>query len=418
MKTKGQGAFTKICSEISMHGFSHINPQVSKKVQYFWMCIITLTCVGAGLHLYSLIKLYLQYDYYETVRMEHGHLKFPDITLCNSEALSLYNTLKYPTITNQVIRKTLKAWILSETHRDIMPYTNIAFFSNIEKDIIPKLSTSLSELIVDCKFQRINCSELGQFHRHVHHIFGSCFTFRFGDNLPEIKPGPEEGLSFILKGNQHTNFAYDMMSKTANVNGIKVAIHEQGTLPPVLRNAIDIAPGTSTNIGLIMREFNRLNVPYDKCHDGSKNGGQTQFVYNEDLCEQQVKFGIIKEKCNCTSTEYYHAYHTEKLSESCLYSDYDNTDVALMALLQKINCQSAVNFSEWVEELGRCTWPCKQIDYEASISQTYWPQESMIQDFIFNFILPLPCESPVRFYYEHVPKSEAYNVTNENKNAT
>ncbi len=411
MKSKNQGALMDICPEISMHGFSHLNSQVSNKAHYFWMCIISGACIGTGLHLYSLINLYLQYDYYETVRMEHGRLEFPDLTLCNSEVISLYNAQKHPNVTNYLLRKTLKAWVFSNTERSILPYTNIAFLSNIENGLIPKISTALNELIVDCKYQNINCFKPGQFHLYIHHSFGSCFTFRFGDNVPEIRPGIEEGLSLILKGNQHANFAYDMMSKTANVNGIKVAIHEKGTLPPVLRNAIDIAPGTSTNIGLILRKFNRLNAPYDSCHDGDENPGQSEFIYSQNLCEQQVKSKIIKDKCNCTSTDYYHTGKNGKLTENCYYSDYGEDGVTMKELLDKMNCQSALNFSEWAENLGKCTWPCKQNDYEASISQTYWPQDSMIPDFILNFILSLPCESPVRFYYEHIPKSASYNAT-------
>ena len=39
----------------------------------------------------DIFDLYLDYDYYESVRNEYGRLDFPDVTLCSNEGVSLYS---------------------------------------------------------------------------------------------------------------------------------------------------------------------------------------------------------------------------------------------------------------------------------------------------------------------------------------
>ena len=120
--------------------------------------------------------------------------------------------------------------------------------ASYSSDHIVKVSTNLSELIVHCKFKNNNCHEIGGFHLFFHHKFGVCYTFRTHNaKLFETSTGPDSGLSLILKGNHMINPVYDTVSNIANAASLKVTIHEAGTLPPILRNGIDIMPGTSTN---------------------------------------------------------------------------------------------------------------------------------------------------------------------------
>ena len=415
-----------LCSELSMHGFSHINPGVSNKVKCFWIFIICLACIGTCLHLYSLFGLYLKYGYYETVTTERDTLEMPDITFCNSDAISIFNMHKHQNISIFAMKNVVTAldkWSNSEQWfgETIDPkyfaifVTYTAFFDNLEYHDALKVSTLIDELVVHCLFQNMNCSDIGQFHLFFHNVFGSCYTFRIDeDKMPDIKPGPDDGLSIILKANHQTNFVYDMINKVTNVNGIKVIIHERGTLPAVLRNAIDITPGMSTNIGLTMKKFDRLNVPYDKCFDGRLFGEQTKFIYSEELCEQNVKFALVKKMCNCTSNRYNSLYKDLRYTENCLYSDFSTS--SMLNVLRNMDCIRTIvittlNSSVLSKELAKCVWPCKQIDYETVISQASWPQDTLAEGFIFNFILPLPCESPIRFYYEQVMKILSNNST-------
>ncbi len=79
----------EFCEATSAHGFSHLrkaNGQTEKLI--FWHLII---CVAFGLltfHLYTLIDKYLAYDYDETTTLVFESPVFPDITLCNMDAIN------------------------------------------------------------------------------------------------------------------------------------------------------------------------------------------------------------------------------------------------------------------------------------------------------------------------------------------
>ncbi len=420
MEQKPKG-LNQLCSELSMHGFSHLKSGISNKIKCFWICIIISACLGTGFHLYSLLDLYFQYGYYETLRTRRQPLEMPDISLCNSEAISVYNMRRHMNVSILAMKNVVTAldkWVHSDKwfgHKIDPKYfalfiTYATFFDNLDYFDAIKLSTSIDELVVHCLFQNFNCFDVGRFHLYFHNIFGSCYTFRIDKNkFPELKAGPEDGLSIILKGNHQTNFAYDMVNKVTNINGIKVIVHERRTLPAILRNAIDIAPGTSTNIGLVMKKFDRLNVPYDKCYEKMYLGEQDSFIYNEQFCEYFGVFLLAKKICNCTSNQYHFLTKNHRYTENCLYSDFSTA--SLLSVLNNIECVRLLNKSTRSKELEKCVWPCKQTDYDLYISQTSWPQDSMIEDFIFNFILPLPCESPIRFYYERIMKILPDNST-------
>ena len=427
MAKEKAGVIYTASSEISMHGFSHLVPEVSNKVRWFWICVIAVACVGTGLHLYSLIDLYFQYDYYESVKIEQDILEFPDLTLCSAEAGSQYNMYKNPKITAELLQHIMKA-LYQWYNLAAIPDNNVTMediaimatytpsFANLGYEKAAKISTVSDELVVHCKFQNKNCSHFGKFVLYFHHIFGSCYTFSMDkERIPEIKPGPEEGLSLILKANQQINMIYDLASKVTSVSGLKVVIHERGTIPPILRNAIDVAPGTSTNIGLIMKKFKRLNVPYGNCYEGKEFAEQNKFVYSTELCERHVKYLLTKEVCKCDSVQYRNSYHVENVMENCFYSDFSTSSI--LSVQRKVACGSSLNSSVWGEQLEKCPWSCDQTEYDVSISETYWPQENKIQDFIFVFISNLSCESPVRFYYEYI-LNRLTNNSNHTKHHT
>ncbi len=411
------GAFYNFSSKTSMHGFIHIQSETSSKVRCIWMCVIAIACSGTGIHLYSLLDTYFQYDSYNTITVERGELEYPDITICNTEAFSMYNMHKNTETSGQMMKQFLTGVIQIVTSG--LSQEEISFsvnhlsttegsFSSLNFNGILKLSTSLTELIVDCKFGNKNCSGIVEFIPFFHHVFGICYTLRINTTIiGPVSKGPEDGLSLILKSNHMANFAYNMVSKVANVDSLKVTIHQKETLPPVLSNGIDILPGTSTNIGLTMKKIERLDSPYGKCQPSKTYPGHTKFIYSEELCEQLVKFKEISQSCGCKSMQFNDLTNSgDEYKKNCLYPNENNLN-----LIKNIPCEKSMNDSSWADSLSECVWPCSQLDYESIISQAYWPQNTMVEDFIFKYIHPLSCESPVRFYYEHVPKQVTYNST-------
>ena len=79
----------EFCETTSAHGFSQLrnaNGQTTKFI--FWHFII---CVAFGFltfHLYTLIDKYLAYNYDETTTLVFESPVFPDVTLCNMDAIN------------------------------------------------------------------------------------------------------------------------------------------------------------------------------------------------------------------------------------------------------------------------------------------------------------------------------------------
>ncbi len=140
-------------------------------------------------------------------------------------------------------------------------------FANVPVDQQQNLGVGFDDFILNCKFMRHNCSDVGRFILYKHHQFINCYTFRYNmiyktRNL-NILSGPENGLSLMLVGNRVVNNIYDSESTVVNVKGVKVVIHERRSLPP-LANGIDIHPGQSTSIALVAMKYSRLNLPYPR----------------------------------------------------------------------------------------------------------------------------------------------------------
>ena len=52
---------------------------------------------------------------------------------------------------------------------------------------------------------------------------------------------------------------YDTFANIGNTHGLRIVVHEPGTIPEVVDDGIDIKPGHSTSIALKMKLYKRLN---------------------------------------------------------------------------------------------------------------------------------------------------------------
>ncbi len=84
-------SLTDFFDSTSAHGFSQLSKAKGETGKFiFWHFII---CVAFGLltfHLYTLIDKYLAYNYDETTTLVFESPVFPDVTLCNMDALNSF----------------------------------------------------------------------------------------------------------------------------------------------------------------------------------------------------------------------------------------------------------------------------------------------------------------------------------------
>ncbi len=277
-------------------------------------------------------------------------------------------------------------------------------FANVPINEQWQLGIDLHDFILSCKFMKHNCSDVGKFVLYKHYQFINCYTFRFklihnGTRL-KILSGPENGLSLILVGNRVLNNIYNSESTQVNVNGIKVVVHERGSIPPIASSTIDIQSGKSTNIGLVARRYSRLNSPYGKCVDRKENKS-AKYIYTTELCEQLAISKRVYDTCKCHSVKFESEQSKINETENCFYISTDRID-KMLASFNSMICEDNAIRSHLGEEHNECHWPCEETDYYIQISETRWPAQIMVPNFIERYIESLPCSNSIRWSYQQL----------------
>ena len=426
-KPQADTALDQFISTTSMHGCAHLTSSSSNKVTILWTCIIVVALFGTGFHLYNLINLFLEYEYYESVRTEYNSFEFPDITMCPSEAYSHYTLFKNSDYLAKIMVETIQLIVsLKEADFKNPEEKKIMFgkiasmegtYALLTNSTIDKVGISKDELIVGCIFQDMLCSQVGYFTVYRHYLFFNCFTFRLNINSDvetKIKTGPENGLSLILKGNNMANFLYDPKSTVGNVNGIRIAIHERSSMPPLMQQGFFIQPGTSTDIGLIMKKYKRLDRPYGRCQQTTSNYSDSGFIYSEELCEVLHLAEETQRICGCQSMKY-HTMDDDVKNRCLVFSGSEN----ISRLIEKVLCDTHLSSTNSLgqsqgqghsRDTIECPWPCEEIAYlTAKISQAKWPLRSMVKDFIRIYIHTLSCDSPVKWFHEELYRMHGLN---------
>ena len=72
----------------SAHGFFQVKFRRNSITKMFWICILLLAFGGLGYHLATLVMKYLSYGHEETTEMILESPLFPDVTICNMDAIS------------------------------------------------------------------------------------------------------------------------------------------------------------------------------------------------------------------------------------------------------------------------------------------------------------------------------------------
>lgn len=72
----------------SAHGFYQIKLRRKRIAKVFWVFVCVLGFTGLGLHLSTMVTKYLSYAHDEKTGVVAGSPEFPDVTICNMDAIS------------------------------------------------------------------------------------------------------------------------------------------------------------------------------------------------------------------------------------------------------------------------------------------------------------------------------------------
>ncbi len=391
------------------------------KLDLLWICVVVGAFTGTAWHLHVIIKTYFEYGYYESIINKKSVLEFPDITICVSPSdhqvsknadkfanimMSGFKIIQY--IVNNNI--SLDPELISSAD---------TIYANLHPNERGIFGAELNEVVVHCTFHGRPCFHFGNFVTFHHDQSYNCYTFRYNNTANRtVSSGPYSGLSLILKETNPLKSTYDTTQPTANTEGLKIVIHTRDTIPFLMDKGISVHPGKSTDIGIAMKKYERLDQPYDECatEEWVTDIYDNTYKMNEKLCEQTAKFNEIFHTCSCYSVRYFpHKYkHHQDYERNCKYINLRN----LSESVARMSCQTKMFEKYDLGTPNNCAWPCRETDYDMIMSQTVWPQQFMIPDFIEKFILTLSDASPIKQYYykikhEYNPGKKPRNSSND-----
>ena len=292
------------------------------------------------------------------------------------------------------------------TDYDIGLYKNLTntdrqrLYLNAPKGQWHKLGVEKNDFIVDCWMGTKNCYD--NFTLYTNGKFFNCYTLR---DLEVIDKGvgPEFGLSVILAGQDlPVVYQYSVWSKSDDSKSVRVVIHEKNTLPQPINDGIEIIPGTSSTIGIVQKKLVRINTPKSKCTEKTwVNGGDIKVAMSMKLCIDLCYVKHVYSTCDCVilGTVGKYGIQNELVDEKfCLQTDLDLNGLCYL-------CSMASAYNNVGECLRTCIWNCEHVKYDYTISYSKWPEDMVVEDFVYNYIEQKPKDVFYRIYYEKLKKN-------------
>ena len=270
-------------------------------------------------------------------------------------------------------------------------------YANIDKNEQTIIGVKSNGLILDCVYKGMKC-DVEHFKHYLHPTFLNCFTFHPNttSERSEILTGPQNGLSLILRSEPSPLSGYDEVDLTGNTDSIRVAIHPPNTVPFLKNNGIDLEPGKSTSLSLMMRKYERFGSPYTACEKKEFfTVNAREYESTSSVCREKCIAETLQKQCNCTSTMFEDLVSHDKYPYCLTIGENDNIDT--------VNSRSICEIGFMNNLLGlncdNCIWDCNEIEYDTQIAFADWPHATRVRSLMRLYITAQNCDHPLRRYF-------------------
>ncbi len=259
---------------------------------------------------------FCSYPYTESTKLSQEKPLFPDITVCSlfgiswekivyekRDSNSLYNTkfLKAQADVQRYLRGDRNISGSNEAHiLNVLSQPNF-MFANLGNESA-HIGYTINDLILFCTHSGKNCSE-SDFQLFQTPDYFNCYTYVAGGNYQHsIMAGPDYGLSLILYSEaldlvlQSIHHRYEHQSPIGNSKGIRLVVHTPGSFPNIQEDGIDIMPGMTTSISLVMSKETRIDKPYSNCFHDTKKKLTGEHRTDVNSCRKICKDHLIRKE--------------------------------------------------------------------------------------------------------------------------
>lgn len=392
-KRSAVSLMTELGSESNAHGLAKIAKTDKTSRKIMWGFLVVLGFAAATLQLSLLVQKYLDYQVVEVSRMRDGMpVEFPTVTVCNIAAISL-------TKTKQVIhseKADILKWInFTSTFNFGQQKERLesiqGYYENCKEESM-FLAHGIEHFILHCRYNEQDCTVDNFTTVFDGSNYYNCFTFNSGEHKDQVMvhaTGPQYGLSLILSLDNDdpppgAYGLYNMESNIANGAGVRVIIHAPNTMPFPVEHGFDVPPGYTTSVSLKASLHSRLSTPHGNCTTDMLQGSR---LYRQNIfsCLQLCKQKIIVAKCGCQSSGLPHIHGHQNLTYCGTVPNWrhtlqnatsiQNKNISLPELDCEVELMRKLANDRTYEKSCECFQPCTELNYQKSISLSYWPLE-------------------------------------------
>ncbi len=275
---------------------------------------------------------------------------------------------------------------------------DVLLFSVLPPKKRHELSHRQNDLIIACTFYGLPCDDT--FKLLLSPEFLNCYTFT-GFKTKTYPVGVENGLSLILKEDE-ISLSVGHYSDTSNIwstKGLRITVHEPYTIPNLFDNSMELVPGHSTTVSIQQKNIERINTPKSKCipktwiHQKSNTDRGFRSTYYS--CLLQCDINYVWERCGCKPAVMPDLFPFEEEEEhlQCTFSNKSDK-LSLQEMLLKMHCEfkrmKELNTIKEAEIhppcVEVCDWDCNSIEYSTDVSQSRWPVNSEVPNFLYKYV--------------------------------
>ncbi|CAH8431053.1 unnamed protein product [Schistosoma turkestanicum] len=388
-------AFDLFCSCTSVRGMAKIR-QGPKVLRIMWLTFVLSMTFLLLSSTALLIKDFLNYDVsVHTQLIMDNPSPFPALTVCHQppfsyEAYKLWNQSKIlsPSQYNLYMRKL----ILDALHKNDVNsassiwsydslsvyYQNLNYQDSLTLGHNPTIFLNCMRIFSHMSAFEDNCTLLSGYRikRLSHHQYLNCYTFE----PVNMNAANETTFLSLIVGmgprdkdvNLQQAFLPDVFEQA---RGLRVVIHEAGTMPDLEKSGIHVEPGKLNEINYEPIRWKRLNTPKRPCIRPNESHQyldlDVKYNYTHTQCllvHQQIE---IMNNCHCIYVMHPRLVLPSKTLPYCgqLWPHLNQT-----AFIEKILCLSKyLNNSIKQKYDGQMCFPrCEFYDYESTTSVTKW----------------------------------------------
>ncbi|CAF4819162.1 unnamed protein product [Rotaria sp. Silwood1] len=258
----------------------------------------------------------------------------------------------------------------------------INMFNRNESDEFAKFGFQLSDMLLACSYNGINCSS--NFVHSLSSIYGNCFTFNWNTSINKVFTLADlgsilvmyEGLSMTFYIPSHLSFP-----STIFENGLILFLHDNNELPFLAKNSIRLRPGLAHTITYRKSQTIFLSKPYTNCTTTVERNLRhiyevifdphlaRQVAYSEALCYELCEQAYIFSKCFCILPIPFLMRHVFSLNDDGLLianTCMPNTEEEKCALTARQ--QIVINASLMAVWCSRCAPQCTHTQFSIDVS--------------------------------------------------